>query len=284
MKNKFLGYLIAIIVCFCCICSFLGALTIFESNNILSTSTAVAFLPQPNFSTIIAQTASAAQSQTQTAAPPVIREPSSTPSLIPLLTDTPNPPNELITYAQLASLHTTNYVNALKDTGELLQLLGTDSSLLFDTNWRTKLVVSLAKLQITGDSLGSIPNPPSQFQKTDYWLKQTSIENDLLITNLTTGIDNMDLDSINRADANINNITVFFKNAISELNIIALTLTPSASISEGVCTCNTDTYNCDNFTFQSEAQQCFNYCVAQGLGDIHQLDDNKDNLACESLP
>lgn len=30
------------------------------------------------------------------------------------------------------------------------------------------------------------------------------------------------------------------------------------------------------------AQACFNYCVAQGVGDIHGLDGDGD--ACESLP
>lgn len=52
-----------------------------------------------------------------------------------------------------------------------------------------------------------------------------------------------------------------------------------------VCGCASDSYNCPAFTTQNEAQACFNYCVSQGVGDIHKLDGNDaDGLACESLP
>ena len=51
-----------------------------------------------------------------------------------------------------------------------------------------------------------------------------------------------------------------------------------------VCSCSGDTYNCSDFNTHSQAQACFNYCLAQGAGDIHRLDRDNNNNACESLP
>lgn len=51
-----------------------------------------------------------------------------------------------------------------------------------------------------------------------------------------------------------------------------------------VCSCSGNIYNCKDFSTHNQAQSCFNYCVAQGVGDIHNLDRDNDGLACESLP
>lgn len=49
--------------------------------------------------------------------------------------------------------------------------------------------------------------------------------------------------------------------------------------------CDRDAYNCSDFSTQAAAQAVYDYCVAQGFGDIHRLDGNNDNgQACESLP
>lgn len=47
--------------------------------------------------------------------------------------------------------------------------------------------------------------------------------------------------------------------------------------------CADDAYNCSDFSTQSQAQRGFDYCVAQGKGDIHHLDKDSDGIACESL-
>lgn len=52
----------------------------------------------------------------------------------------------------------------------------------------------------------------------------------------------------------------------------------------GPCPCDGNTLNCSDFATQPEAQACFEWCVLQGAGDIHGLDGNNDNVACESLP
>lgn len=51
-----------------------------------------------------------------------------------------------------------------------------------------------------------------------------------------------------------------------------------------ICDCSYDRYNCGDFTTQAQAQECYDYCVAQGAGDIHRLDQDNDGVACESLP
>lgn len=52
----------------------------------------------------------------------------------------------------------------------------------------------------------------------------------------------------------------------------------------GPCLCDSDRYNCGNFSTQRQAQACMDWCVSQGRGDIHNLDGNADGEACESLP
>lgn len=54
--------------------------------------------------------------------------------------------------------------------------------------------------------------------------------------------------------------------------------------SGSVCSCSGDLYDCKDFSTHAQAQACFNYCIQQGRGDIHMLDANNDNDACESLP
>jgi len=47
--------------------------------------------------------------------------------------------------------------------------------------------------------------------------------------------------------------------------------------------CESNTYNCDDFGIQSEAQKVFEECGGID-NDIHQLDKDGNGLACESLP
>lgn len=51
------------------------------------------------------------------------------------------------------------------------------------------------------------------------------------------------------------------------------------------CDCSGDHLNCSNFSRQSEAQACHNYCIATVGRDINRLDGrDQDGIACESLP
>jgi phosphatidylserine/phosphatidylglycerophosphate/cardiolipin synthase-like enzyme len=59
------------------------------------------------------------------------------------------------------------------------------------------------------------------------------------------------------------------------------TTTPQAP---GSCACTGNLYNCSDFSTQAQAQACFDWCMGQGAGDIHQLDSDGDGVACVSLP
>ena len=45
--------------------------------------------------------------------------------------------------------------------------------------------------------------------------------------------------------------------------------------------CSYNRYNCCDFSSQAEAQACYEYCLALGCGDIHDLDRDSDGVACE---
>ena len=66
----------------------------------------------------------------------------------------------------------------------------------------------------------------------------------------------------------------------------ALATVPLATSSGGgtaVCSCSGDSLNCSSFSSHASAQSCFSYCMSQGKGDIHKLDQDGDGDACESL-
>jgi hypothetical protein len=63
----------------------------------------------------------------------------------------------------------------------------------------------------------------------------------------------------------------------------APTLALETAVPAAVCDCSGDRYKCDSFPLTGgvSAQQCFDYCVAVGAGDIHRLDGNNNGEACE---
>jgi hypothetical protein len=65
--------------------------------------------------------------------------------------------------------------------------------------------------------------------------------------------------------------------------LILATQILTQSIGGEICSCSGDTLNCKDFSTHAEAQACFDYCMSQGAGDIHKLDENNDLNPCESL-
>jgi hypothetical protein len=51
-----------------------------------------------------------------------------------------------------------------------------------------------------------------------------------------------------------------------------------------VCSCAKNHYDCADFSTQTDAQACFNYCWDEVGEDIHHLDGGGDGQVCESLP
>jgi len=76
--------------------------------------------------------------------------------------------------------------------------------------------------------------------------------------------------------------TPSFQPALPTFTLIPPTQTlsfPTSTIT--ACTCVDDILNCNSFRTQGEAQACYEQCKAQGLGDIHHLDNNNDGIACQ---
>lgn len=60
--------------------------------------------------------------------------------------------------------------------------------------------------------------------------------------------------------------------------------TSSSQNQSGGCNCQSgNTLNCSNFSSQSAAQACHNKCVREVGYDVHELDGDNDNRACERL-
>ena len=57
--------------------------------------------------------------------------------------------------------------------------------------------------------------------------------------------------------------------------------TPIPQPSGPVCDCSGDIYNCGSFSDHKSAQECFEYCISIGQGDIHRLDGDNDGSVCE---
>ena len=58
---------------------------------------------------------------------------------------------------------------------------------------------------------------------------------------------------------------------------------PDEEEDSGDIVCSSDYYNCGDFSTHSQAQALFEECGGAN-NDIHQLDKDKDGVACESLP
>lgn len=71
--------------------------------------------------------------------------------------------------------------------------------------------------------------------------------------------------------------------ACSQPNTPSSTSPPSVLPNSGTYECSRNTYNCSDFSTQSEAQAVFDSCGESG-NDIHKLDSDGDGEVCESLP
>jgi len=67
------------------------------------------------------------------------------------------------------------------------------------------------------------------------------------------------------------------------IGYIFLRDTGSGSSGIFVADCGSDSYNCDDFITQDEAQRVFDACGGVD-NDVHQLDRDGNGVACESLP
>lgn len=71
-------------------------------------------------------------------------------------------------------------------------------------------------------------------------------------------------------------------NSVSDKAIPLPVLTQAET--QNVYNCSGNIYNCGDFKFHNEAQKVFEYCQKIVGKDIHKLDRDNNNVACESLP
>lgn len=62
-----------------------------------------------------------------------------------------------------------------------------------------------------------------------------------------------------------------------------MALTPSLP-PDAVCDCRSDRYNCSSFSSRRDALSCYEYCIDQGVGDVHRLDPDQTGNICPGLP
>ena len=58
---------------------------------------------------------------------------------------------------------------------------------------------------------------------------------------------------------------------------------PPAVTTPSSYNCQSNTYNCTDFSSHEKAQAVYDYCIQQVGYDVHRLDSDDDGLACESL-
>jgi hypothetical protein len=63
--------------------------------------------------------------------------------------------------------------------------------------------------------------------------------------------------------------------------------TPTPTIfprNKAACSCTGEKkLACSDFPNQKQAQACYDFCSSQGFGDIHNLDENSDGIACNYM-
>jgi competence protein ComEC len=76
--------------------------------------------------------------------------------------------------------------------------------------------------------------------------------------------------------------TVGASTAASTTHYQITTQPVSGSAGTVVCDCSYNRYNCADFPTRVSAQACYDYCEAQGKGDVHKLDGDNNGKVCES--
>jgi hypothetical protein len=59
-----------------------------------------------------------------------------------------------------------------------------------------------------------------------------------------------------------------------------LNVTPPPPV--GICDCSGDIYDCEDIAMISFAQECYDYCMESGAGDVHGFDEDNDGVICEN--
>ncbi len=113
-----------------------------------------------------------------------------------------------------------NYANTLGRLSTELTSAGNDPTLFFDAGWKDTVKTNLSELTNTAYKLSTVPNVPYRFKKIDSIFDQMYVETEGLEVDMILGIDNFDVDSIERASGHMTNIANLIDQGSLELEQI----------------------------------------------------------------
>jgi len=312
-SRKILNYSVAVIVSFCCIC-LISLLAANSSSGQIPSAPTPAFLPQPDISTIIAQTASVAQAQTMLAAPPTL---TTVPTNIAIPTHFTEPPTIIafITSTAASAIQAspipappvTCIPSGAPQTGTVVHVTDGDTiKVKMDADGQTYTIRYIGM------------DTPENTTTLEYYGPESTVKNSELVSGKQVILykDTSETDRYDRllryvfvGDMFINYELVaqgyatslryapdtacadLFDAAERAASASGLglwsaspTLVIVATSSNPACSCSSNQYNCSDFGTHAKAQACYNYCASVGKGDVHQLDRDNDGVACETLP
>lgn len=101
-------------------------------------------------------------------------------------------------YAEEVQAILENYASAAEDGGNLLGEAGQDNSLVFDQDWKNKMVISLALIQVNS-TLARELTPPARFKAAHQHLLAMATQMDEMATLVAEGVDGLDGDKFDQA-------------------------------------------------------------------------------------
>jgi hypothetical protein len=121
-------------------------------------------------------------------------------------------------YLDEVNLNLQAYQNALANATNYVQTPSTDISVLLNEDWKQNAENALNQLDEAATQLESMDNPPPEQEQLNMYLKSIASETHELVGNYGNGVEQLDLNAINRAINNLGNITSYINSATAELN------------------------------------------------------------------
>ncbi len=172
----------------------------------------------PTATVIVPPTATFTPTQTPNATVIPTIAPSKTTAPTPILQPTPTQ-NILDTYVTLINEKILDYAKAYLDTNELMQQLTNDTSLVVDSNWKTKMGLSLGILNFRADEMAKLEPTPKYVELHSIIVKLAN-ETHLFTDAYANGVDNLDVVLIEKATQHLSNMNTLVQEVTSEMEKI----------------------------------------------------------------
>jgi hypothetical protein len=120
-------------------------------------------------------------------------------------------------YAEFVIENLGGYGQWLTILSELIFDVGENPYLIFDEDWIYETATGLVKLELYAGKLAGYEDVPDKFIKVHQWFMMIDPETRLLISNFVAGIDSVDVEKLEAAIVNMNNIAEYLNKANEEL-------------------------------------------------------------------